>query len=270
MKHFILCFIISSVQLFSQSYLNVLLSNDSYKNAQISEIEKITLSSSGDLIYFHLVDQTTVQENTADVKRFTFGNTPLGEPLPVELSAFTATRIGEEVLLKWTTETEINNYGFDVERAIILNGSPKQWNKIGFVEGSGNSNSPKNYSFADNPGYGNKYCYRLKQIDSDGRIQYSDEIFIEFAVINEYSLNQNYPNPFNPSTNIKYSLPVDANVNVTIYNTLGEAVALLVNEYQKAGSYTISFDALGLSSGIYICKMSSNRFNYSIKMMLIK
>lgn len=270
MKQFILCFIISSAQLFSQSYLNILLSNDSYKNSQISEIEKITLSSSGDLIYFHLVDQSVVSENTSDVKKFLFGNLPLGEPLPVELSTFTAMQIGSQVLLKWTTETEINNYGFDVERTIILNGNFNKWNKIGFVEGCGNSNSPQNYSFTDNPEYGNKYCYRLKQIDSDGKIQYSDEIFIELGMINEYSLTQNYPNPFNPTTNIKYSLPFDANVKVTIYNTLGEVVDILINDYQKAGSFTIPFNASELSSGIYFCTMNSGGFSSSIKMILIK
>jgi hypothetical protein len=157
-----------SFQLFSQSYLNILLSNDSYKNSQISELKKITFSSSGDVIYFHLADGSTAEENTANVKRFLFSDSPLGTPLPVELSSFNAVQIGSTVLLKWRTETEINNFGFDLERTNEPNGSVQHWNNIGFVSGSGNSNSPKDYSFTDNPAIGSKYYYRLKQIDSDG------------------------------------------------------------------------------------------------------
>ena len=149
-----------SFQLFSQSYLNILLSNGSYKNSQISELKKITFSENGEVISFHLSDLTVVSENTANVKRFLFSNEPLGTPLPVELSSFNAVQIGSSVLLKWRTETETNNYGFDVERAIDLNGSIQHWNKIVFVEGNGNSNSYKDYSFTDNPAIGNKYYYR--------------------------------------------------------------------------------------------------------------
>ena len=108
-----------SFQLFSQSYLNILLSNDSYKNSQISELKKITFSSSGEVIYFHLADGSTAEENTANVKRFLFSDSPLGTPLPVELSSFNAVQIGSTVLLKWRTETEINNFGFDVERCAL-------------------------------------------------------------------------------------------------------------------------------------------------------
>ena len=85
---------ICSFQLFSQSYLNILLSNDSYKNSHISELKKITFNASGDVINFHLSDLSVVSENTANVKRFLFSDTPLGSPLPVELSSFNAVQIG--------------------------------------------------------------------------------------------------------------------------------------------------------------------------------
>jgi hypothetical protein len=260
----------SSVQLFSQSYLNILLSNDSYKNSQISELKKITFSENGELIYFYLSDLSVVSENTANVKRFIFGDSPLGEPLPVELSSFNATQIGLSVLLKWRTETEINNFGFDIERSSTINGSSQNWNKIGFVEGNGNSNSPKDYSFTDNPNSGSKYYYRLKQIDSDGQTEYSDVISIDLKIPNQYKLQQNFPNPFNPTTSITYNLPVDGNVTLNVYDILGNEVAALVNENQKAGAYTIPFNANELASGIYICKMYSGSFNSTIKMMLIK
>ena len=221
-------------------------------------------------MYFHLSDLTVASENTANVKNFTFGNVPRGEPLPVELSSFSAVQLGTSVLLKWKTETEINNFGFDVERAGETNGSLQNWNKIGFVAGNGNSNSPKDYSFTDNPPAGSQYHYRLKQIDSDGQFEYSEVISVDFNIPNQYALHQNYPNPFNPATNITYNIPVDGNVSVKVYDILGNEVAVVINDNQKAGVYTIPFYADKLASGIYICKMSSGSFNSTVKMMLIK
>jgi hypothetical protein len=236
----------------------------------ISELNKITFSENGEVIYFHLSDLTVASENTADVTRFIFSDTPEGVPLPVELSAFNAVQIGSSILLKWRTETEINNFGFDVERANNLNGSVLSWNKIGFVEGSGNSNSPKNYSFTDIPNSGSKYYYRLKQIDSDGQFEYSDIISVEIKIPNQYALYQNFPNPFNPATNITYNLPADGMVSLKVYDMLGSEVITLVNENQKTGVYTIPFYGKDLSSGIYICKITANNFNSSIKMILMK
>lgn len=261
---------ICSFQLFSQSYLNILLSNDSYKNSKISDLKKITFNVSGDVIYFHLSDLSVVSENTADVKRFLFGNSPLGGPLPVELSSFNAAQIGASVFLKWRTETETNNYGFDVERANDINSFVQQWNKIGFVEGNGNSNSPKDYSFSDNPAIGSKYYYRLKQIDSDGRVEYSEIISINIKIPDQYALYQNYPNPFNPITIITYNLPADGMVSLKVYDMLGSEVKTLINENQKAGAYTIPFHGRDISSGVYICKISADKFISSIKMILMK
>ena len=270
MKLLIGYLLLGTFQLFSQSYLNILLSNGGYKNSQISELKKITFSPTGDLMYFHLADGITITENTADLKKFTFSDTPLGEPLPVELSTFSAVQIGSAILLNWRTETEVNNFGFEIERTNNLNGAIQQWNKIGFITGNGNSNSPKDYSFIDNPAIGSKYYYRLKQIDSDGQTEYSNIISIDLNIPNQYALYQNYPNPFNPTTNITYSLPADGMVSLKIYNVLGSEVTTLVNENQKAGVYTIPFYAVDLASGIYICKITANNFISSIKMILMK
>lgn len=270
MKLLIGFLLFSSFQLFSQTYLNILLTNDSYKNSRISELKKITFSENGAVIYFHSSDLSIASENTANVRRFIFSNIPQGNPLPVELSAFTAVQIGSKVLLKWTTETEINNYGFEVERTININGSANHWKNIGFVEGSGNSNSPKNYLFTDNPSIGSKYYYRLKQIDSDGQFEYSNIINIDLKMPNQYELHQNYPNPFNPTTSITYNLPVDGMVTLNVYDILGNEVAALVSENQKAGAYTIPFEAVGLASGVYICRMTAGSFNTTVKMMLMK
>lgn len=261
---------IGSSLLFSQSYLNILLSNGSYKNSKISELNKITFSENGESIYFHLSDLSVASENTANVAKFIFSDTPQGEPLPVELSSFTAVQIGSSILLKWRTETEVNNFGFDVERASNLNGLALYWIKIGFVEGSGNCNSPKDYLFTDYPNSGSKYYYRLKQIDSDGQFEYSDIISVEIKIPNQYALYQNYPNPFNPTTSITYNLPNDGMISLKVFDMLGSEVVTLVNKDQKAGAYTIPFYAGDLASGIYICKITTNDFNSSIKMILMK
>ena len=258
-----------SFQLFSQSYLNILLSNDSYKDSHISDLKKITFNENGEIIYFHLSDLSVVSENTANVKRFLFSDSPLGTPLPVELSSFNAVQVGSSILLKWRTETEINNYGFDVERC-ALSAERQAWEKIGFVEGNGNCNSPRDYSFTDNPSIGSKYYYRLKQIDSDGQTEYSNVISVDLNIPNQYALYQNYPNPFNPTTSITYNLPADGLVSLKVYDILGSEVMTLVNENQKTGVYTIPFNASDLASGIYICKITTNNFMSSIKMILMK
>ncbi|MDY0081885.1 MAG: hypothetical protein RBR74_01765, partial [Ignavibacteriaceae bacterium] len=115
----------------------------------------------------------------------------IGEPLPVELSSFTGKiNANNSIDLNWMTKTEINNYGFNVERRI----NEEDWNSIGFVGGHGNSNSPKEYSFTDDDLFagGSKFQYRLKQIDTDGQFEYSDVVEVEL-VPTKYELSQNYP-----------------------------------------------------------------------------
>jgi pectate lyase len=84
-----------------------------------------------------------------------------------------------------------------------------------------------------------------------------------------YSL-ENYPNPFNPATTIKYSLPAAGYVKIEICNSIGQKIETLVNEYLKAGTYKIEFDASRLNSGIYIYSLLHNGNIKSNKMMLIK
>ncbi len=188
--------------------------------------------------------------------------------LPVELTSFSVNFIGGNVVLRWATETEVNNYGFEIERA--SNSFISDWEKVGFVQGYGNSNSPKEYSFIDIPNAGTKFQYRLKQIDNDGKYAYSSVINIEIKVLNEYTLNQNYPNPFNPSSVITYSIPVSSKVTLTVYDMLGKFITTLVNENQEAGSYSVNFNAAGLSNGIYFYKIQSDNFVKTNKMMLLK
>ena len=192
------------------------------------------------------------------------------QPLPVELSSFTATFNQNAVNLKWQTKTEVDNYGFEVERTSSMTSPSQVWEKIGFIPGNGNSNSPKDYSLTDkNPSGGSKFIYRLKQIDNDGKFEYSKEVEIEL-VPNEFALYQNYPNPFNPATNIKFALPKAAKVTLLVYNLLGEKVATLLNEDKEAGFYDVQFNASNFSSGVYIFRLTAGDFVQTKKMTLMK
>ncbi|MBL1215751.1 MAG: T9SS type A sorting domain-containing protein [Ignavibacteriae bacterium] len=186
--------------------------------------------------------------------------------LPVELTSFTGTLMKDGVLLRWNTATELNNYGFEIER--VSNLSSEEWNKIGFIMGSGNSNSPKVYSFYDKnlTGSGSLY-YRLKQIDIDGKYDYSQVIEVELSP-NDFELKQNYPNPFNPTTTIEYYISEKEFVNLSIFNSLGEQVTTLVNMVQAEGKYQIEFNAENLSSGIYYYKIAAGS-NFDIKKLVL-
>ncbi len=189
--------------------------------------------------------------------------------VPVELTAFTATSIGNNVSLNWSTATEINNSGFEVERA---SSSPRQevWEKIGFVQGSGTTTLAQQYSFVDKNVSAGRYNYRLKQIDFDGTFTYSQVAEVEVSAPVNFELAQNYPNPFNPGTTIQFSLPKSSNVLMKVYNLLGQEVATLLDGFREAGVHFINFDAVNLNSGIYIYKIEADGFSAARKMTLIK
>jgi peptidoglycan/xylan/chitin deacetylase (PgdA/CDA1 family) len=187
-------------------------------------------------------------------------------PLPVELTSFAAVVSKMNVILTWKTATEVNNYGFNVERRVDNN----NWEEIGFVNGNGNSNSPKDYSFLDkNLIGGSKIQYRLKQIDNDGQFEHSNVVEVN-VVPDEYVLYQNYPNPFNPSTTIRYQIPTESKVVIKIYNILGSEVMELLNERKEAGVYEVEFKAENLPSGTYIYRIIADNFVETKKMILLK
>jgi len=190
-------------------------------------------------------------------------------PLPVELSSFSAVNLGNGIKLTWRTETEVSNYGFDIERA-LSNSQNLNWYKIGFVEGYGNSNSPKDYSFIDENATTGKYSYRLKQIDTDGKFEYSKVIEIDLGSSMNYELSQNYPNPFNPSTTISFAVLESSLINLSVFNSLGEKIEELVNEVKEPGVHTIEFNAKDLSSGTYFYRIHVNDFTQIKKMVLVK
>jgi hypothetical protein len=193
-------------------------------------------------------------------------------PLPVDLTSFTvnAQKFGD-ILLEWYTATEQNCLGFDIERAVITNDkSDIKWSKINFVAGGGITTAPRKYDFVDkNPSGGVKFAYRLKQIDYSGNFKYYDQKEITLA-LNDFGLYQNYPNPFNPATVIKYQLPVDANVKISLFNSIGEEIKTLVNENKHAGIYEFQLNASGFASGIYYYRIVSGNFTDTKKLVILK
>jgi len=189
-------------------------------------------------------------------------------PLPVELTSFTSTVSAAGVTLMWTTASEINNHGFDVERSYDGN----IFSSIGFVNGHGTSAEIHNYAFTDKPDNNTSgtFYYRLKQVDMNGQSTYSQVLTVKFDVPTHYSLAQNFPNPFNPSTTIKYTVPQNGPVTIKLYDITGREVATLVNEVKTVGSYDLKFNASGLASGVYIYRMIAKDFVSVKKMSILK
>jgi hypothetical protein len=189
--------------------------------------------------------------------------------LPVELTSFTGMRTNGGVILNWSTANELNNNGYDVEKRI--SGKTSTWETIGFVKGSGNSNSIRNYSFTDKESFmTGKYEYRLKQNDVNGTSTYSKIVEVDIAQPTAYSINQNYPNPFNPSTVIEYSLPKAGNVELIVFNSIGQEVSRLINGYQESGNYSITFNSKNLTTGVYFYQLKTTNYTNIKKMILIK
>lgn len=187
--------------------------------------------------------------------------------IPVELISFTSRTEGNDVHLSWITATETNNMGFEIHRKTQ---NDIEWKIIGFVEGRGTTTETNTYSFTDSDLSPADYSYRLKQIDFDGSFEYSKVIEVTIQAPTEFSLSQNYPNPFNPSTVIKFSIANETNVNLTVFNLLGERIKEIKNENMRPGYYEINFDASNLSSGIYFYRITADEFVETKKMILMR
>lgn len=226
-----------------------------------------------DLVGTHANGSGTVANRTgisgSTVGRFYLGGKDVSvNPLPVELTFFTASAKGKNIELRWNTATEVNNHGFEVERNI--NGN--EWSKIGFVKGNGTTNTPQSYSFSDNISTPAKYQYRLKQIDRDGKFEYSTPVEAIVALTaDDYKLSQNYPNPFNPSTTINFAVKNAERTSVKIYNLIGQEIATLFDAVAQPNQlYSLTFNAKDLPSGIYFYSLRSSSRNEVKRMMLLK
>lgn len=172
--------------------------------------------------------------------------------VPVELASFVASVNGNNVTLNWSTATETNNQGFEIQRS---NGG--EYQVVGYVAGHGTTVEPQSYSFTDQNIGAGKYQYRLRQIDYDGKYEYSSVVEVEVLGPKEYSLAQNYPNPFNPTTAIDFNLAVDSKVTLKVFDVLGQEIITLVNGNLSAGSHKVNFDASSLNSGVYLYRIDA-------------
>lgn len=240
-----------------------------------------TTSANGSIIVYHIDNDTTKMRNiffafaVSQISPSTVAEALIENAveqlmkdlvIPVELTSFTASVVDNQVQLNWSTATEVNNSGFEVERKT----GTGSYEKVGFIPGFGTTTEVRSYSFVDQKVGVGLYSYRLKQVDFDGTFAYSEEVNVEVNPPLVFALEQNYPNPFNPSTMIKYSIPQDGFVNLFIYNLLGEKVATLVNNIQKAGRYEVNFDAGSFASGVYFYSIEAGSYKSVKKMLLMK
>lgn len=206
-------------------------------------------------------------------------------PLPVTLTSFTGTALpdGDGVALDWRTISEINNYGFTVQRR---SDGAAEFSVIpnSFLPGGGTTVEPRAYAFVDRtiPAPG-RYEYRLMQQDLGGGTTYSSPIIVTVALTAvqeagkpiDATLVRNYPNPFNPETTIRYGVADRSPVTVEIYTMLGQKVRTLVNTVQESGNYAATWDGTddagqGLRSGTYVCRVTSAGTTASVKMLLLR
>jgi hypothetical protein len=215
-----------------------------------------TFNSEQDVYYSYIADTTIV---------------------PVELVSFSASLVANVVTLNWSTATELNNHGFEIERSTDKGNLPDGkagWRTIGFREGKGTTSEPQQYYYSDKLSdiVSSELYYRLKQIDFNGSFKYFPNAFgIEVEITpSVFSLSQNYPNPFNPVTKIEYSIPQSSNVIINVYDILGNEIETLVNEKKPAGNYKVEFTAAELPSGVYFYKLQAGEYIEIKKMVLMK
>ena len=195
-------------------------------------------------------------------------------PLPVELVNFTAMANGRTINLSWGTKTEVNNYGFEVQRQEVgANQSViSDWAKVGFVDGHGTTNAPQNYTYTDALKNAGSFSYRLKQTNRDGSFTYSSEVAVKATLTaDDYKLSQNYPNPFNPTTKFDFAMKTTEHVAVKVYNNLGQEVVTLFDGTVPADQIQeVTFDGSRLASGIYFYVLRAQDRVDVKKMLMIK
>ncbi len=189
--------------------------------------------------------------------------------LPVELNSFAASSSGNAVDLTWTTATETNNYGFNIEREKI--GTDASWKTIGFIPGNGTSAITHRYSYMDNSiSMDGSYLYRLGQVDNSGVLKYSSELEVAINLPKQFAVWQNYPNPFNSSTTISFNLPSRSFISLKVFDLIGREVATIVSEELQEGNYSRQWNASDLPSGTYFYRLQAGSFTETKKLVLLK
>lgn len=187
--------------------------------------------------------------------RFTAAASNSGTTLPVTLSSFEGTAKGGNALLTWTTLSEINNLGFDVERSV----DGKSFEKAGFVKGAGNSNQELSYSMIDGDAFAkagvNTLYYRLKQLDVNGRYEYSNVVVVSSEAENANGLSV-FPNPFSNEYTVSFSAKTETSATIEMLDIQGKLVNTQFSDVSK-GYNTITIDNISrLQTGIYFVKVT--------------
>ena len=239
-----------------------------------------TAWSVGEVLRTEVTNNDNGETGTVDVVMTDAGSDKandlyLDPSVPVELSSFVAFSRNWNVILEWSTESETNNFGFEIQRSCSMG----NFKKVGFVPGSGTTTSLNHYNYTETDLPANTYYYRLKQVDYDGAFEFSEIKSVVLIPSTDFTLEQNYPNPFNAVTILSYQLNQQledvVDVKLVIYNSLGELVQTLVSERQFAGRYSIIWDGrdsngISVSSGIYISQLIANNHVSNLKMIYMK
>jgi hypothetical protein len=219
--------------------------------------------------------QATSPWNLLDVTSNGTYTNPSNQQLPIQLVSFNVNVLSSDgVELLWSTASEINNYGFYVQRSA----DAKTFTTLpgSFQPGHGTTIEHHDYSYTDATAGDVQYFYRLEQVDRDGTITYSESkeaggtTGVKEQKPTEFALQQNYPNPFNPTSVIEYSLPSSSHVLLELYNLLGQKIATLVNDVKAPGFYQVQVDGANLASGVYIYRLTAGQKTFVRKMALVK
>ncbi|GJQ19841.1 MAG: hypothetical protein HBSIN02_01960 [Bacteroidia bacterium] len=192
--------------------------------------------------------------------------------LPVQLTSFTVTAQRLEAVLQWSTATEVNNYGFEIERRRVSGSMNEPWTMVGFVRGAGTSTTPREYAFRDSRIEAGRYAYRLKQVDFGGSYSYTFAADIEIGTAaKELALGSNYPNPFNPETSIEFTVPREGRATLRVFNMIGQEVVTLFDGVAEAGRiHRVTFSGPSLPSGLYFYRLEFGSTTVVKRMMLLK
>lgn len=194
--------------------------------------------------------------------------------LPVELSRFDSIVDGNNVVLEWTTASEKDNSGFEILKASPIESS--EWSSMGFVAGNGTSTEENNYSFRMEELEPGIHHFRLKQIDFDGKFEFSPIIETIVDLPSSHHLSSAYPNPFNPQSSFSLSVKETSEVAITLYDALGKRVQTIYNGSIRGGhTKSFSIDGSNLTSGLYLYRVqglsnSQGKFDESKRVTLIK
>ena len=193
----------------------------------------------------------------------------------MELTLFTATGGNGNVTLRWITESELNNEYFNLYRS---GNCDSGYEVIAQIAGNGTTCLRNEYTYIDyQVSNGCTYYYKIADVDINGVEEFAEYTISATpggigsgVVAEDYQLEQNYPNPFNASTTIRFRILQPGSVKLTVYDILGEQIAILIDQDLENNTYEVIFEAGDLPTGIYFCELAVNDFYRVNKMILVR